>query len=444
MKRTAITLLGAAALVAGVSATSAPAPAPAPQAARTLDIYIPDTEGGTATLFVTPAGESLLIDTGFPGERDHGRIMEVLKAAGVTRLDHLLSTHYHLDHIGGLQALAAAIPIAHYIDHGPSVEEREQVAGFQAAYAELHGKAKHTVVKAGDKLALAGLDWTIVSSAGETIQKPLPGAGQDNGAACAATENRPLPAGDPENAQSVGSVVQFGKFRTVLLGDLYWAKEVELVCPQNKIGTVDLFLVSHHGQAQSNPPALVHGIRPRVAAMQNGTRKGGAVEAMRTILSSPGLEDLWQLHWSYNAMLELNPPGLFIANLDDNATIAGVLTAPPPAPRGGGAGPGAGRQGGGAAGAPGAGAPPAGAPAAGPAPQRGGGAPAAGGPGAGAPGTPGGRAGGAPGQGGAGRGGGQAAAAHVPAHYLKISAHEDGSFTVTNSRNGFSKTYAAR
>ncbi|ODS54301.1 MAG: hypothetical protein ABS36_11555, partial [Acidobacteria bacterium SCN 69-37] len=351
MKRTVITLLGAAALVAGVSATPAPAPA---QAARTLDIYIPDTEGGTATLFVTPTGESVLIDTGFPGDRDHDRIMEVIKAAGVTRIDHLISTHYHLDHIGGVQALAAAMPIAHYIDHGPSIEEREQVAGFQAAYAELYGKAKHTVVKPGDKLSVAGLDWTIVSAARDTIASALPGAGQDNAAACAATERKPLPTTDPENAASVGSVIQFGKFRTVHLGDLYWAKELDLVCPQNKLGTVDLYLVTHHGQNQSNSPAMVQGLRPRVAAMQNGTRKGGAPETIRTILSSPGLEDLWQLHWSYGGQLELNAPGLFIANIEDNQTIANVLTAPPPAPRGGGAG----RQGA-----------PAGARGAGPAPQ---------------------------------------------------------------------------
>lgn len=429
MKRTALTLLGAAALVAGVSAT--PAPAPEPQASRTLDFYVPDVEGGTATLIVTPAGESVLIDTGFPGDRDHQRIMDTLKAAGVTRIDYLISTHYHLDHIGGLQQLAAAVPVGHYIDHGPSVEEREQVAGFQAAYAELYGKAKHTVVKAGDKLPIPGLDWTIVAAAGNVIPSALPGAGQNNNAACAATEQRPLPTGDPENAASVGSVVQFGKFRTIHLGDLYWAKEVELMCPQNRVGNVDLFFVTHHGQGQSNAPALVHGLRPRVAVMQNGTRKGGAAEAARTILASPGLEDLWQLHWSYNSQLELNPPALFIANVEDNATIAGILTAPPPAPRGGGAG----RQGGGA-------------PGAGPGGPRGGGAPAAG-PGAGAPagppaGTPG-RAGGAPGQGGgrAGGGGGQAAG-HTPAHYIKISAQEDGSFTVTNSRNGFSKTYAAR
>lgn len=137
MKRTAITLLSTLAFVASVSATQAPAPAP--NAAKTLDIYVVDTEGGEAMLFVTPTGETVMLDSGNPGERDHTRIMEVLKVAGVTKIDHLITTHYHVDHVGGLQQLAAAVPIAHYIDHGPSSEEREQVAGFQAAYAELYG-----------------------------------------------------------------------------------------------------------------------------------------------------------------------------------------------------------------------------------------------------------------------------------------------------------------
>jgi len=433
MKRTIITLLSTAALVAAVSATAAPAPQTA-QAARTLDIYVVDTEGGEAILFVTPTGETVLLDSGNPGERDHQRIMEVFKVAGVTKIDHMISTHYHVDHIGGLQQLAAAVPIAHYVDHGPTTETREQVAGFQEAYAALRAKAKHTVVKPGDKLPVAGIDWTIVTSAGQALTNPLPGAGQDNSAACAATQAKPLPANDPDNAASVGSLVQFGQFRTIQLGDLYWAKELEFMCPQNRLGTVDLYLVSHHGLDSSGSPALVHGIKPRVAVMQNGTRKGGAVATNRTLFSSPGFQDLWQLHWSYNAMVELNPPGLFIANVDDAATIAGILTAPPPAPRGGGAG---GRQGGapapaGPAAAPGA--TPVPAPVAAPAVPQG--APGAATP-APAPGT------GAPApaaQGGAGgRGGG--VPPHTPAHYIKISAQANGTFTVTNSRNGFSKTY---
>ncbi len=227
------------------------------------------------------------------------------------------------------------------------------------------------------------------------------------------------------------------------------------MCPQNKVGTVDLYLVSHHGTDPSGSPALIRGLRPRAAVMQNGTGKGGTVQTATTLRATANFEDIWQLHWSNNALIEHNPAGVFIANLSDMATTAGVLTAPPRAGGGGTAGggpggaPGAGPQG--PAIGPGAVAPqgapiappqavPAAAGPAGPAtapPQAvAGQGPAA--PGvapAGAPG--GGRAGG----GGGGRGG---APPHVPAYWIKISAQADGTFTVTNSRNNFSKTYTKR
>jgi len=216
-----------------------------------------------------------------------------------------------------------------------------------------------------------------------------------------------------------------------------WAKEYELVCPNNPVGTVDVFFVTHHGLDASNSPALVHGVQPRVAIMQNGTRKGAGAETMPTLRTSPGLEDIWQLHWSYNAGIEQNSAGVFIANVDDNATIAGILTAPPRGGGPGGRGAATGQAPGGAPSAPApvTTPPPATAPAvvatppvAAPAVQ--GAAPAQGPP-----------AGGAPG-GGGGRGGpGAAAAAHTPAYWIKLTAQSDGTITVTNNRNGFSKTY---
>jgi competence protein ComEC len=424
MKRLALTAAAILALTSAPMAQRGTTPKP-------LDIYVVDTEGGKAALWVAPSGQSLLIDSGNPGNRDLDRIMAAVNDAGLKQIDFLISTHYHVDHIGGLQELAKRIPIGHFIDHGPSVEEREQVQGFQAAYAELYGKAKHTVVKPGDKIPIAGLDWRIVTSAGQVLKTPLPGAGKPN-PACAGIAPKDMSPTD-DNGQSVGSVITYGQFRAIDLGDLLWNKENELMCPNNPVGTVDAFFVTHHGLDQSNSPALVHALQPRVAVMQNGTRKGAGTDTMKTMWSSPGLEDIWELHWSYNAGIDLNSAGVFIANIDDPATIAGVLTAPP---RGGGPG-GAGRGGpGGAAPAGGppaaAGQPPAGAPAASAPAANASQAPASGAPGsAGAPG------------GGRG-GGGTAAAAHTPAYWIKMSVQPDGSFTVTNSRNGFTKSYPKR
>jgi len=297
----------------------------------------------------------------------------------------------------------------------------------------LYGKAKHTVVKPGDKVPITGLDWRIVSAAGGVLKAPLPGGGKPN-AACAGVPPKEAAPTD-ENAMSVGSVISYGQFRAIDLGDLVWAKEYEMMCPNNPIGTVDAFFVTHHGLDQSNSPALIHGVQPRVAIMQNGTRKGAGAETMPTLRTSPGLEDIWQLHWSYTAGIEQNSAGVFIANVDDNATIAGVLTAPA---RGGGQG---------ARGATPGGAPPGGAPVTtNPLPAT---APPAGAPPptAGAPVPPGGQGppGGGGGFGAGGRGGpGAAAAAHTPAYWIKLTALPDGTITVTNSRNGFSKTYKKR
>ena len=303
----------AAALIASAVLTSAPAAQTKP--AKTFDIYLSDTEGGKATLFVSPSGQSVLVDTGNPNPRDTDRIMAMLAEAGVKEIDYLILTHYHVDHVGGLQELAKRVTIKHYVDHGPSVEEREQVQGFQAAYAELHAKAKHTVVKPGDKLPVAGLDWRIITSAGKAITTALPGGGKPN-PACASFTPRPA-TNDPENGQSLGSVITFGKFRTIDLGDLLWDNEKDFMCPNNLVGPVDLYIVSHHGIDASGSPALVQGLQPRVAIQQNGTRKGGTLQTNRTLYSSPGFEDVWQLHWSYNVGTEYNPAGIFIANIDE-------------------------------------------------------------------------------------------------------------------------------
>lgn len=397
---------------------------------KTFDIYFIDVEGGHATLYVAPTGESLLEDTGNPGTRDADRIMAAADAAGVKQIDHLILTHYHVDHIGGLQELAKRIPIKHFIDHGPSVEPREQVQGFQQMYAELYSKERHTVAKPGDKIPFGGVDVTVVTAAHQVIKTPLPGAGKPNPACAEFKKQDPFVDGGPENTQSVGVVYTYGKFKHINLGDYTWDAEAELMCPNNPIGKVDLYITSHHGIDYSGSPALVHGLRPTVAIMHNGTRKGGTVQTMRMLYTSPGLQDVWQLHWAYSGGLEYNSPGLFIANLEDPAAIAAFLTNPDSAGRMFGAPPPAGAS---PAGPPPAGAPAApaaGAPAAPPAnSQAQGGPPAGRGPGGG---------GGFGGGFGGGRGGGHTG----PAYWIKVSAQQDGTFTVTNTRNNFSKTYA--
>ena len=424
------------------------AQAPPPKG-KTLDIYVADTEGGKAALFVSPTGQTLLIDSGNPGERDRTRIIAMIGDAGVKQIDYLISTHYHVDHIGGLQELSKRIPIGTYIDHGPNTEPRSRSRISRPATSSSAAPSKHLVAKPGDRIPITGLDWRIVTSAGQVLKTPLPGGGRPN-PACASFEKRPDPATPDDNAASVGSVVTFGQFRLIDLGDLLWNKEGELMCPNNPIGTVDLFMVTHHGLAQSNADPLVLGVRPRVAVMQNGTRKGGAIPVFETLRKSPGFEDVWQLHWSYNAGIEHNAPGVFIANVDDAATIAGVLTTPAGGGRGGPGGP---PQNPGAPPAAVPGAPPSAAPPAPPAavppapnatPAPG--QPATGQPLAGPP-PPAGAPTAGPGGPGAGRGGGRgggAAAAHTPAYYIKVSAQADGTFTVTNTRNGFSKTYVKR
>ena len=382
MRRTFTFLLTLALATAVGSAQSRPS--------KTLDIYFIDTEGGHSTLYVAPTGESLLMDTGSPGGRDAARILAVLQAAGVKQIDHMVSTHYHGDHVGGLEELASKIPMVQFIDHGATSEPKEMVPGFQKMYAELYAKAKHTVVKPGDTIPFDGVTVAVATSHGQVLKTPLPGGGKPN-PACAGYVPRDESRVDPDNPMSVGLVFTYGKFRTVNLGDFTWNKEQELMCPNNPIGTVDLYLTSHHGIDQSGSPALVHGLQPRVAIMHNSTRKGGAIQTMQTLHTSPGLEDIWQLHWAYAAGLEHNTPSLFIANTEDNATVANVLLNPPAT---------------------------------------------FGQPGAGRPGP-----GGPPPPGGPGGGRGE----HTgPAFWIKVSAQSDGTFSVTNTRNNFTKTYAAR
>ena len=246
--------------------------------AKPLEIYVVDPEGGKEALWVTPAGQAILIDTGSPGGRDTDRLMEVINELGIKKLDILLSTHYHVDHVGGLQELLKRIPVDHFYDHGETIEDglnghqKEQVPGFQAWYFPMVAKAPRTVLKPGDRIPVTGLDWRIVTSAGKVLKTPLPGAGKPN-PLCAGAERRTVTQ-DPEDGQSVGSVITYGKFRALDFGDMTWDVEYDLMCPNNPIGTVDMYFVSDHGINDNSTPEFVHAIRPRVAVMQNSARKG--------------------------------------------------------------------------------------------------------------------------------------------------------------------------
>ncbi len=346
------------------------------QARTTLDIYTVDVEGGNATLFVAPSGQSLLIDTGNFGPeasvRDAERIMAAAKDAGLTQIDHLITTHWHGDHFGGMAELAKRIPIREFIDHGPNVQPAQAADDFlKDVYPKLYANAKHTVAKVGDKIAVAGLDVTVVTSAGETLKTALPGAGGPN-PYCANFKSGENNAEDP---MSVGTYITFGKFRTMHLGDVTKNKEFELMCPVNRIGTLDAFLGLHHAVNTSSSEVIVHALHPRVIIVNNGTRKGAQPDVMKVLFSSPGLEDLWQIHFSQLSGQEYTVPGMFIANLLDqpSATMpVAPIAAPTPGPN-----------------------------------------------------TP------------------PPPAHNGPAYWIKLSAKPDGSFTVTNARNGFTKTYAA-
>ena len=292
-----------------------------------LRVFFVDVEGGQSTLFVTPAGKSLLIDTGWPGNnnRDADRIAAVAKQAGLSRIDYVLLTHYHDDHVGGVPQLLSRIPVGTFIDHGPNGELDHGVTehGYEAYQKVLAAStSKRLLAHPGDILPIKGMIVQVISADGSLIAKPLPGAGQAN-EFCKMSETRP--ADQTENSRSLGVEITFGKLKLLDLGDLTWDKEMQLMCPANRLGHVDVYIVSHHGWYQSSSPALVHAIHPRVAIMDNGETKGGSTPTLKTIRSSPGIETLWQLHTSIEGGPENNTSNAFIANLQ--GTDAGYFLA---------------------------------------------------------------------------------------------------------------------
>ena len=320
-------------------------------AVRTLDIYWIDVEGGAATLIVTPAGETVLMDAGWPGfdGRDARRIERVLSGeADAEKIDYFITSHFHSDHVGGLPQLAERVPIGQFVDHGESVDLNRQ--GGQALWESYLSVARGKRLEAlpGAKLPLSGADLIFVASHSRFLTEPLPG-GRENPYCGGA---RLLGPDTGENGKSVGFVLRFGDFEFLNLGDLTWNYEHELACPVNRVGEVDLYQVTHHGLHTSAPPQQVWAARPAVAVMNNGPRKGGRPEVYEVLEKSPGLEDIWQVHLSLETDEAHNTDKKMIANLEETASCKG--------------------------------------------------------------------------------------------HWIKASVQENGSYTVTNSRNGFSKTYSSR
>jgi len=227
---------------------------------------------------VAPPGQSLLVDTGWPdfGGRDAERIVAAARLASLKRIDHVLITHYHRDHVGGAPQLADSIPIGTFIDHGPSAETGKEAEGLFSAYQKLLQKTPRRVVTPGDLIALGEAKVGVLTANGERIRAALQGAGQPNPYCSAAEREKDDPS---ENARSVGILLTFGKFRFIDLGDLTWNKELDLICPNNRVGQVDVYLTSHHGLSISGSKALVWALHPRFAIMNNGARKGGEAEA---------------------------------------------------------------------------------------------------------------------------------------------------------------------
>jgi competence protein ComEC len=289
-------------------------------ASRTLDIYFIDVEGGAATLIVTPAGESLLIDSGFPGDRDAGRIAHVaLEIAGLKQIDHCIITHWHRDHEGGVPALAKLIPVKNYYDHGlPQTIADDMQAEFIEAYKQTT-QGKSVTLKPGDWIKLRSpkymprLQLQVLAAGGRVLgeQSSVPQARP-----CGANfEAKPDDITD--NVNSVGVLLTFGAFKFFDGGDLSWNIENRLVCPKNLIGAVDVYQVDHHGTDASNNPALVSALKARVAVIDDGPRKGGDARTFATLKSVKETEAIYQLHRNLRTTDKDNTLAGYIANEEE-------------------------------------------------------------------------------------------------------------------------------
>ncbi len=307
-------LLLPSALALVLTASVAVADAPAG-----LDIHFIDTEGGASTLIVTPAGESVLIDCGNPGSRDPERILKAAQKAGLKQIDHLVITHWHSDHYGGVDRLTKLIPVKNFYDHGMSdaIPEVKESRGLIEAYKSASaGKSK--TLAAGDEINLKQVrgrpaltlrclcgDGKVIPDRPDAVENPI------------ARDHRPKPEDTSDNARSLGFLLTYGEFRFLDLGDLTWNIEYKLVHPSDKIGLVDVYQVTHHGLDISNNPVLINTVKPRVAICNNGPRKGAHVNVIATLRRVDGIEAVYQLHKNMTVGAAENTDAEFIANKDE-------------------------------------------------------------------------------------------------------------------------------
>lgn len=289
-----------------------------------------DVEGSGGTLFISPEGKSLLIDTGNPPRpgvtgRDTADILaDTIRAFGITKIDYLLTTHYHSDHVGGFPAFLEKMPVGTIIDHGENRQPdpapgsapqggggrgpggagapanagpprpRITTQGYYDLYMKAIGDHKHIIAKPGMGIALGSVKVTFVAADGQVITKPLPGAGQPN-PACNGLPGM-ADTGGEENARSVASIITYGKTRIAAFGDLTWDRDKDLTCPINKVGKVDVYLMTNHGLAQSNSPALAAALQPVVVIEGNGITKGDAPDRVKSFMESGRVQGFWRLH----------------------------------------------------------------------------------------------------------------------------------------------------